>query len=48
MGGCDSAEMQRPAIRSTAYKLITGWNGAMALIYGDASWGHATGSGKWA
>ena len=25
----------------------TGWNGAMALIYGDTSWGCATGSGKW-
>ena len=25
----------------------SGWNGAMALVYGDASWGCATGSGRW-
>ena len=25
----------------------TGWNGAMALIYGDSSWGRVTGSGRW-
>ena len=25
----------------------TGWNGAMALIYGDSSWGRATRSGRW-
>ena len=25
----------------------TGWIGATGLIYGDVSWGHATGSGRW-
>ena len=52
VGGCDSAEMWRPAIRSTAQDPIcvacnTGWIGAMGLIYGDTSWGHMTGLGRW-
>ena len=50
MGGCDSAEMRRPAIRSTAHSSAigayrTGWIGAIALIYWDASWVCVTGSG---
>ena len=52
MGGCDSAEVRRPAIRSTAHDPIgacdIGWIGAMGLIHGGTSWGHATlaGSGR--